>query len=183
MALTPVVAAGLGLVGISKTHCASEEGGVAAAAGEAAAAGGTGASTSSSKDDAAVAAADGKDDSETNELVDQVMEVAGPVLMRVGSGGVAGFVAAYALKQVGKMGAFVVGCAFIGLQTLQYFHFVDVHYDKMLDATVKAIDTDGDNQITTKDLKVYGRKLVSMLKFNLPSSGGFGAGFLLGLRA
>ena len=38
-------------------------------------------------------------------------------------------------------------------------------------------------QLTIQDGKYYLRKVLDILQHNLPSSGGFSAGFLLGLRA
>jgi hypothetical protein len=45
----------------------------------------------------------------------------------------------------------------------------------------KIVDADGDGKITKKDALVYYKKAKSFLTFNLPSSSGFGLGFLVGL--
>ncbi|GMI37574.1 hypothetical protein TrRE_jg1883, partial [Triparma retinervis] len=45
----------------------------------------------------------------------------------------------------------------------------------------KIVDADGDGKITKKDALVYYQKAKSFLTFNLPSSSGFGLGFLVGL--
>jgi hypothetical protein len=47
---------------------------------------------------------------------------------------------------------------------------------------VAALDTDGDGKLTVKDLQHYWKKLVVVLTYRLPSSAGFTAGIILGLR-
>ena len=46
---------------------------------------------------------------------------------------------------------------------------------------VGALDTNEDGKITKEDLKKWWKKFKSMMEFNLPSSGGFGVGFFLGI--
>lgn len=46
---------------------------------------------------------------------------------------------------------------------------------------ITAVDPDGDGKITKQDLKILVNQLLTMLKYNLPSSAGFTGGFVLGL--
>jgi len=43
------------------------------------------------------------------------------------------------------------------------------------------IDTDGDGEITAKDLTKYWRKAKAVLAHAVPSAGGFAGGFALGV--
>ena len=61
-----------------------------------------------------------------------MVEILTPLLTQLGVGGVAGLCVGYALKKVGKIIAFIVGIAFIGLELLAYKGIIDIHYDVLV---------------------------------------------------
>ena len=65
----------------------------------------------------------------------------GPVLQQVSFGGVLGYCSGYALKQLGKATAFVVGIGFLGLQTAQHYGYIEVDWVKVRDDALKPLDT------------------------------------------
>jgi len=80
------------------------------------------------------------------------------------------------------VGAFVAGTAFMFVQGLAYLGYIDVKWNKVQKEIMGALDADGDGEVTTKDAKVFGEKLMNVLRFNLPASGSFAAGFVIGVR-
>ena len=54
-----------------------------------------------------------------------------PLLTQLGVGGVAGLCSGYALKKLGKVAAFIIGLAFIGLQLLAYKGIININYDAL----------------------------------------------------
>jgi len=85
------------------------------------------------------------------------------------------------VKVFGRGASILFGITFIALQTASYYGFVTVHWEKIEEAFIRAIDTDGDGRIDDKDADVWverGRKVITH-DFTL---GGFGIGFLAGLR-
>lgn len=103
--------------------------------------------------------------------------------MQLSVGSIAGFTAGYAIKKAGKGAALLVGGAFITVQLLRYYGYIDtVHWERMNAQLVRTLDADGDGRITTADLKVHFNRLVDVLGFELPAGAAFGAAFFLGLR-
>ena len=64
-----------------------------------------------------------------------------------------------------------------------YTGYITVHWEKVEKDAIAVLDTDGDGEIGEKDVRALWSKVEKVLKFNLPSSSGFVAGLLLGLRA
>ncbi len=62
-----------------------------------------------------------------------MVEILTPLLTQLGVGGVAGLCVGYALKKVGKIVAFILGLAFIGLELLAYKGIIDIHYDALIE--------------------------------------------------
>jgi len=60
-----------------------------------------------------------------------LVEILTPLLTQLGVGGVAGLCVGYALKKMGKIVAFVLGLAFIGLELLAYKGIIDINYDAL----------------------------------------------------
>jgi len=106
-------------------------------------------------------------------------------LAQLGFGGAMGFCAGYALKKVGRTAVFGVGIAFIALQ-------VGIHYKVLRKDAVnwgevkawasKALDTDGDGEVTKNDLHTHWQNIVRMLGFNMGSAAAFATAMLLGIR-
>lgn len=94
-----------------------------------------------------------------------------PVATTLGLGGVLGWSAAHALKTVGKMLGCLLGIVFILLQVLAYYGIAEIHWDKAAQAAP-----------ATKIASEGFRVLWKVLTYNLPFTGGFGAGFWLGIK-
>ena len=102
------------------------------------------------------------------------MEALQPYIGQITFGGLAGFVAGYALKKVGKLMALVLGLFFIGLQLMAYYGLVDINWTR-IQASVNPLL--GEDQ-----LRGLWQGLLHVLTYNAPFAGGFVAGLLLGLR-
>ncbi|TYZ62124.1 hypothetical protein PybrP1_005145 [[Pythium] brassicae (nom. inval.)] len=118
-----------------------------------------------------------KDDAYVDWLVEQVTSRLGDISLGTGLG----FCSGYALKQVGKVAAVTVGALFVLAQVASAKGYVDINWKKVEKDVITAVDPDGDGKITKKDFKIWLDRLLATLKYNLPSSAGFSAGFVLGI--
>mmetsp|Transcript_27977 Transcript_27977/g.41321 ORF Transcript_27977/g.41321 Transcript_27977/m.41321 type:complete len:124 (+) Transcript_27977:76-447(+) len=119
---------------------------------------------------------------EDKDPVESAIDKLKPVLSKLSFGAVAGYTSGYATKKIGKAAAFVAGVGFIIFQSLAVAGYIDIDWLKIKDDAVKSIDTDGDGELTTKDIKNYWRKFKSIMTSKLPDAGGFSLGFLYGVR-
>ncbi len=119
---------------------------------------------------------------DSNDPFDAAIESYGPLLQEAGIGGAAGLVTGLATKKIGEWVAVVLGTGFITLQALNYTGYVKVNWDKAKKDAIKAMDADGDGRFTIKDVKAYWKRFQHVMTFGLPSSAGFGMGFLIGLQ-
>ena len=97
-----------------------------------------------------------------------------PVLEQLGFGVVAGFIAGYALKKVGKLLAVVLGVFFIGVQLLAWSGYLTVEWGR--------VQADVEPFFETGSLNAFWSGLVTMLTYNVPFAAAFVPGFLLGIR-
>eukprot|EP00535_Pseudo-nitzschia_heimii_P008649 CAMPEP_0197178228 /NCGR_PEP_ID=MMETSP1423-20130617/3583_1 /TAXON_ID=476441 /ORGANISM="Pseudo-nitzschia heimii, Strain UNC1101" /LENGTH=130 /DNA_ID=CAMNT_0042627935 /DNA_START=104 /DNA_END=496 /DNA_ORIENTATION=- len=110
------------------------------------------------------------------------IDKAKPIIAKVSFGSLMGFCSGYALKQVGKIAAVVLGAGFIAVQTAVSYGYIKVDWDKVKDDAIKKVDTDGDGKLGADDMKIYWEKLKGLLTANLPNSGGFSLGFFYGIK-
>lgn len=94
-----------------------------------------------------------------------------PVLGTLSIGGILGWSVAHALKTVGKMLGCLLGIVFILAQILAYYGIAEIHWDKIVQAAPPA-------EVASHGFHV----LWKILTYNLPFTGGFGAGFWWGMR-
>ena len=59
-----------------------------------------------------------------------------PHLYQLGFGGAMGIASGYAMKQIGKAAAMIIGTAFISLQVAAYYGYVEVKWKKIRDDVV-----------------------------------------------
>ena len=85
--------------------------------------------------------ADKSDKVDKPDAVENTIEKLKPLLQQVSFGGVLGYCSGYALKQLGKATAFVVGIGFLGLQTAQHYGYIEVDWVKVRDDALKPLDT------------------------------------------
>lgn len=92
-----------------------------------------------------------------------------------------GYCSGVATKKIGQAMAFLVGVAFIALQSAVYTGYIEVDWDKMQKDAIKAVDTNSDGEISEKDLHNYLTKVKAILTNNIPDASGFSLGFLYGV--
>ena len=97
-----------------------------------------------------------------------------PFLEQIGFGVVAGFVAGFALKKVGKLMALVLGLFFIGLQLLAWNGWVTIEWGRVQSEVEPLLEGGSLNQAW--------RRLLAVMTYNLPFAAAFVPGFLMGLR-
>lgn len=97
-----------------------------------------------------------------------------PYLEQIGFGVVAGFIAGYALKKLGKIVAIVLGVFFIGLQVLAWNGYVTVEWQRMQEEV--------EPMLRSSSLNEGWRALVSVMTYNLPFAAAFVPGFVFGLK-
>jgi uncharacterized membrane protein (Fun14 family) len=97
-----------------------------------------------------------------------------PYLQQLGFGGIAGFMAGYALKKVSKVVAFTIGIIFIILQVLAYYGFVSINWIEVQ----KSVDP----LLETNSLKAVWQGVLNVLTYNFVAAAAFIPGLILGLR-
>eukprot|EP00918_Siedleckia_nematoides_P053196 GHVU01116188.1.p1 GENE.GHVU01116188.1~~GHVU01116188.1.p1 ORF type:complete len:162 (-),score=23.27 GHVU01116188.1:687-1172(-) len=102
---------------------------------------------------------------------------------RVASGAIFGYASGYCVKKATKAVAFGVGLGFIGLQALHYNGVIQMNWDKIGKEVERKLDLNEDGVVDEKDLFDAKNRLMKMLGYGMPGAGGFGTGFLLGIRS
>uniref|UniRef100_A0A7S0F743 EF-hand domain-containing protein n=1 Tax=Craspedostauros australis TaxID=1486917 RepID=A0A7S0F743_9STRA len=119
---------------------------------------------------------------DAKDAVEAAIDKVKPLIAKVSFGGVMGFCSGYAMKKVGKAVAVTIGLGFFGLQSAAYLGYIDVNWNKIVSDAVKPLDATGDGKVDAEDVKVYWKKLKSLLVNGLPNAGGFSVGFLYGVK-
>ena len=101
--------------------------------------------------------------SPTDDLVDQLVELVGPIASNLGFSGALGLAAAIALKMVGKAIAVVIGLAFVLVQGLAHFGVVTVHWSEVHQKATKLVDSDGDGDFDKDDMRRIGKSVIGAL--------------------
>ncbi|HET8985926.1 MAG TPA: FUN14 domain-containing protein [Trueperaceae bacterium] len=97
-----------------------------------------------------------------------------PWVQQLTFGAVAGFIAGYALKKVGKVVAIVLGLLFVALQLLAWSGFISVDWG--------VIQRQVDPLLEGESLQRSWRGLLAMLTYNIPFAAAFVPAFILGVR-
>eukprot|EP00542_Grammatophora_oceanica_P017442 CAMPEP_0194029650 /NCGR_PEP_ID=MMETSP0009_2-20130614/3325_1 /TAXON_ID=210454 /ORGANISM="Grammatophora oceanica, Strain CCMP 410" /LENGTH=189 /DNA_ID=CAMNT_0038669379 /DNA_START=66 /DNA_END=635 /DNA_ORIENTATION=+ len=98
-------------------------------------------------------------------------------------GFVMGYCSGFAMKKVGKAAAGVLGLGFMALQTLSYSGYIQVDHSRLKKDVEGFMDLNKDGKVDAGDAELAKEKLMSVIGFNMPAGGGFGVGFLAGLRS
>jgi uncharacterized membrane protein (Fun14 family) len=77
----------------------------------------------------------------------------------------------------------LAGLGFMSLQTLSYYGYVQVDHSKIQSDFNKAMDLNKDGKVDKEDAQIASDKLMEVLQYGLPTGGGFGAGFIAGIRS
>lgn len=102
------------------------------------------------------------------------MEVIQPYIGQLTFGGLAGFAVGFAIKTVGRWTAIIVGLIFVVVQVLASMGYIEVDWTR--------IQRDVEPLLQQEQVRTAWDALVGVLTTNLPFSGAFIAGLLLGLR-
>jgi uncharacterized membrane protein (Fun14 family) len=102
---------------------------------------------------------------------------------KAGYGFVVGYCSGFAVKRVAKAAAFVIGGAFVVVQSLAYRGYVKVNQDQVSKDVEDYLDFNKDGRVDARDAEIAYDRLQSMLAYNLPSGGGFTAGLYTGIRS
>lgn len=97
-----------------------------------------------------------------------------PFVEQIGFGALAGFVAGYALKKVGKLLALAVGLLFVLVQLLAYFGYVTVEWGR--------VQTDVEPLLGADSLGAAWRALLAALTYNVPFAAAFVPAFVVGVK-
>ena len=126
-----------------------------------------------------------EDDDEVTKEVDAVEKIilntVGPLMTKLGYGGLLGFCSGMALKKIGNLAAFVIGVGFVGLQVAQYQGMIQIDFLEVKEKAIEVLDANGDGKFDANDLVIYWRKLKDILTHSIPSAGGFSSGFAMGV--
>ena len=100
-----------------------------------------------------------------------MVEIITPLLTQLGVGGVAGLCVGFALIKLGRVLAFILGIAFIGLQYLAYKGIIAINYSAFIDWA---------NGLFAQVGVLEG--IFGVIIGNLPFAGAFVAGFYIGVK-
>lgn len=95
------------------------------------------------------------------------------ILSILGFGGLLGFFAGTAVKTVSRMVGCILGIVFILMQLLAYYGIAEWHWNRIGDFVTGPAASAAETATGA---------LWKVLTYNLPFTGGFSAGFYLGLR-
>lgn len=102
------------------------------------------------------------------------LQTVAPYVEQLSLGLIAGFVAGYAFKKLGKMAALALGLLFIVLQVLAFQGFITINWGE--------VQAKVDPVLRAESLNVAWSGLLRILTYNLTFAGGFVPAFLLGMR-
>jgi uncharacterized membrane protein (Fun14 family) len=97
-----------------------------------------------------------------------------PYLQQLTFGAVAGFMAGYALKKVGKLLAIAVGLLFVAIQVLAYYGFVTVNWG--------AVQNRVDPLLEPTSLNQAWKGLIALLTYNITFAAAFIPALLIGVK-
>ncbi len=97
-----------------------------------------------------------------------------PWIEQIAFGAVAGFVAGYALKKVGKLVAIALGLLFIVVQLLAWTGFLSVNW--------VVVQEQVDPLLRADSLEQAWRGLLTLLTHNIPFAAAFVPAFVIGLK-
>ena len=103
------------------------------------------------------------------------LDAVAPTLFTIGSGGLIGFLAGFAMKRVFKILAVIVGLFFAALMYFQAQNLISVNWDKIQSMTQGLLSTLAHSLIDTGQISTITGNL------GIPLTGGLAAGFAMGV--
>eukprot|EP00928_Gymnodinium_smaydae_P011623 TRINITY_DN14267_c0_g1_i1.p1 TRINITY_DN14267_c0_g1~~TRINITY_DN14267_c0_g1_i1.p1 ORF type:complete len:168 (-),score=38.55 TRINITY_DN14267_c0_g1_i1:144-647(-) len=117
-----------------------------------------------------------------DSLPSQLQELA-PAGGAISAGSILGLCTGFALKKIATSAAIIVGGIFAFQQGLAYMDYIKINWDKVEKDLSGLLDLNKDGKIDQKDLGVGYETLLKVMQHNTAGlSGGFAAGFLLGMK-
>mmetsp|Transcript_41239 Transcript_41239/g.81383 ORF Transcript_41239/g.81383 Transcript_41239/m.81383 type:complete len:162 (-) Transcript_41239:83-568(-) len=106
-----------------------------------------------------------------------------PVGGGISIGSIVGFCAGFALKKTGKAAAIVFGLIYSFQQALAYQGYITVNWPRVEQDLTSLLDLNKDGKVDAKDFNAGYASALKVLQHNTVAiSGGFGAGFLYGVK-
>jgi uncharacterized membrane protein (Fun14 family) len=102
---------------------------------------------------------------------------------QLGVGGMLGYSAGHAAKEIGRRVMYYAGLGVLALQVLQYNRVVKVHWGTLFSFIEGGLDTDGDGKFTGVDVNAWFQRFMRIVSAGVPGSASFCAGVYLGLRS
>lgn len=102
------------------------------------------------------------------------LQTVAPYLEQISFGVIAGFVAGYAFKKLGKMVALVLGVLFITLQLLAFQGFVTINWGE--------VQAKVDPLLQAESLNHAWSGLLGILTYNITFAGAFVPAFIIGMK-
>ncbi|KAL7448157.1 hypothetical protein ACHAWC_000399, partial [Mediolabrus comicus] len=108
-------------------------------------------------------------------------------------GFIAGYLSGYTLKKIGRVASITFGVGFVMLQVMAYNGYINVNHERLRKEVEGILDRNGDGKVDTEDLERVVEEVKKVVGFGLlddsdneeavAGGGGFGLGFLGGLRS
>eukprot|EP00032_Breviata_anathema_P000943 JZ551039.1.p1 GENE.JZ551039.1~~JZ551039.1.p1 ORF type:complete len:153 (+),score=30.66 JZ551039.1:1-459(+) len=117
-------------------------------------------------------------DCEEETLINSLAHAGG----RLTVGAITGFCTGLAARRVGRTAAVYLGAGFAVMQYLAYKGYITIHWGKAKEIARDAVDVNGDGEIDAQDAKIVVKKVLEVLRYQLPSASGFVGGLAFGLK-
>merc|ERR1711879_279105 len=106
-----------------------------------------------------------------------------PMGTSISLGSIMGLASGFALKKAGAVAAVVFGGIYAFEQGLAYMNYITINWPAVEKDLTALLDVNKDGKVDEKDLQSGYLLALKVLQGNsLAASGGFGAGFLLGVK-
>ncbi|GKZ01220.1 hypothetical protein MPSEU_001073300 [Mayamaea pseudoterrestris] len=119
---------------------------------------------------------------EDDDVINQAIDKAKPLMAKLTFGSFVGYCSGMATQRIARATALLIGVTFIGIQIAASAGILTMDWNKLQLHCTKLMDVSGNGKFDGEDVKVYWKKVRTILTKNIPSAGGFSFGFLYGVR-
>ncbi len=116
-------------------------------------------------------------------VVDSLVNALGPVVTKLGFGGILGYCSGYAIRIGTRIAATTIGIGFVCLQTLQYFGYIEINWIKIRKDLIGFVDSNNSGTVDVQDLRHYCINGYKIMRYKGPPAAGFGIGVYMGLMS
>lgn len=71
----------------------------------------------------------------------------------------------------------------MSLQTMAYYGYIKIDHDRFEQDFNRQFDLNKDGKVDKEDAGIAYNKVMEILQYSLPAGGGFGGGFIAGVRS